>query len=298
LANIRLIKRRIRSIQNTAKITRAMEMVAASKMRKAQERGLAGRPYSDKMVEVVADLTRATMATGSSAPHPLLEVRPEVKKIAVVFVSPDRGMCGGLVSNLSRKIGQFFISSKKPVVSVAVGRKSVDFLRRTGRHMLAEFTNIGDRPSFLETLPISRVVLDEYTGGAVDEVYIAYNRFVSTVVQQPVIEKLLPVDTAQFQSTQEKDAGAGAVEHIYEPDVASVLNELLPRFVEMRVYQVILESIASEQSARMVAMRNATSNARDLVEDLTLQFNKARQDVITRELLDITAGKMALEQEK
>lgn len=298
MANIRLIKRRIRSIQNTAKITRAMEMVAASKMRKAQERGMAGRPYSKKMVEVVADLTRAAMATGSSAPHPLLEVRPEVKKIAVVFVSPDRGMCGGLISNLNRKIGHFFISSSKPVASVAVGRKSVDFLRRTGRQMLAEFTNMGDRPSFLETLPISRIILDEYTSGTVDEVYIAYNQFVSTVSQLPVIEKLLPVDTAQFQSGEEKEAHSRAVEHIYEPDVASVLNELLPRFVEMRIYQVLLESIASEQSARMVAMRNATSNARDLVEDLTLQFNKARQDVITRELLDITAGKMALEQEK
>jgi len=298
LANIRLIKRRIRSIQNTAKITRAMEMVAASKMRKAQERGLAGRPYSNKMVEVIADLTRATKATGGSAPHPLLDTREEVKKIALVFISPDRGMCGGLVSNLNRKVGHFILDKKQPVQTVAVGRKSVDFLRRTGRNILAEFTNLGDRPSFVETLPISRIVLDQYSDGEVDEVYIAYSRFVSTVAQLPVIEKLLPVDTAQFENEDKLKTDVSVVEHTYEPDITGVLNELLPRFVEMRIYQVILESIASEQSARMVAMRNATSNAKELVEDLTLQYNKARQDVITRELLDITAGKMALEQEK
>jgi len=298
LANIRLIKRRIRSIQNTAKITRAMEMVAASKMRKAQERGLAGRPYSNKMVEVIADLTRATKATGGSAPHPLLDMRSEVKKVALVFISPDRGMCGGLVSNLNRKVGHFFLDTKQPVQPVAVGRKSLDFLRRTGRSIFAEFTNLGDRPSFIETLPISRIVLDQYSSGEVDEVYIAYSSFVSTVSQTPVIEKLLPVDTAQFEGGQSSKADVSVVEHTYEPDITGVLNELLPRFVEMRIYQVILESIASEQSARMVAMRNATNNAKDLVEDLTLQYNKARQDVITRELLDITAGKMALEQEK
>ncbi|MFA5451624.1 MAG: ATP synthase F1 subunit gamma [Dehalococcoidales bacterium] len=298
MANIRLIKRRIRSIQNTAKITRAMEMVAASKMRRAQERGLAGRPYSKKMIEVISDLTRATRASGGSAPHPLLDTRGEVKNIALVFISTDRGMCGGLVSNLNRKVGHFYMDKAIPVNSIAVGRKSVDFLRRTGRNVMAEFTNLGDRPSFVETLPISRIVLDEYSRGAVDEVYIAYSSFVSTVSQLPIIEKLLPVDTEQFKSSESDKSDAKAVEHIYEPDIAGVLNELLPRYVEMRIYQVILESIASEQSARMVAMRNATSNAKDLVEDLTLQFNKARQDVITRELLDITAGKMALEQEK
>lgn len=275
-----------------------MEMVAASKMRKAQERGLAGRPYSNKMVEVIADLTRATKSTGGSAPHPLLDMRSEIKNVALVFVSPDRGMCGGLVSNLNRKVGHFFLDTKQPVQSIAVGRKSLDFLRRTGHSIFAEFTNLGDRPSFIETLPISRIVLDQYSNGEVDEVYIAYSSFVSTVSQTPVIEKLLPVDTAQFESGDELKADVSVVEHTYEPDITGVLNELLPRFVEMRIYQVILESIASEQSARMVAMRNATSNAKDLVEDLTLQYNKARQDVITRELLDITAGKMALEQEK
>ncbi len=298
MANIRLIKRRIRSIQNTAKITRAMEMVAASKMRKAQERGLAGRPYSDKMKEVIGDLTLAAQTGGGSAPHPLLDTRENVKNIALIFVSTDRGMCGGLVSNLNRKAGQFLLDKKMPVRSIAVGRKSVDFLRRTGRNIVAEFTNLGDRPSFIETLPISRIVLDEYTNGTVDEVYVVYSRFVSTVSQYAEIEKLLPVDAAHLKKEKEDKPEAGIVEHIYEPDMTSVLNELLPRFVEMRIYQVLLESIASEQSARMVAMRNATGNANDLVDDLTLQYNKARQDVITKELLDITAGKMALEQEK
>ncbi len=298
MANIRLIKRRIRSIQNTAKITRAMEMVAASKMRKAQERGLAGRPYSDKMKEVIGDLTLAAQTGGGSAPHPLLDTREDIKNIALIFVSTDRGMCGGLVSNLNRKAGQFLLDKKMPVRSIAVGRKSVDFLRRTGRNIVAEFTNLGDRPSFIETLPISRIVLDEYTNGTVDEVYVVYSRFVSTVSQYAEIEKLLPVDATHLKKEKEDKPEAGIVEHIYEPDMTSVLNELLPRFVEMRIYQVLLESIASEQSARMVAMRNATGNANDLVDDLTLQYNKARQDVITKELLDITAGKMALEQEK
>jgi F-type H+-transporting ATPase subunit gamma len=298
LANIRLIKRRIRSIQNTAKITRAMEMVAASKMRKAQERGLAGRPYSDKMREVIGDLTRATQASGGSAPHPLLDTRDEVKNIALLFISTDRGMCGGMISNLNRKAGNFFLDNKQPVQSIAVGRKSVDYLRRASRNITAEFTNLGDRPAFIETLPISRVILDEYSNGTVDEVYVIYNRFVSTLSQLAVIEKLLPVETASFENGDKHESDAKAVDHIYEPDMTGVLNELLPRFVEMRVYQVILESIASEQSARMVAMRNATNNANELVEDLTLQYNKARQDVITNELLDITAGKMALEQER
>ena len=156
MANIRLIKRRIRSIQNTAKITRAMEMVAASKMRKAQERGLAGRPYSDKMIEVISDLARATQSREAGAPHPLLEKRSQVKKIALVMVSPDRGMCGGLVSNLNRRVGHFLLGNKTPAQVVAVGRKSVDFARRSSRNMLAEFTNMGDRPSFIETLPVSR----------------------------------------------------------------------------------------------------------------------------------------------
>lgn len=291
MANIRLIKRRIRSVQNTAKITRAMEMVAASKMRKAQERGLAGRPYSEKMIEVISMLARVTQTKVGSAMHPCLECRPDIKKIALVMISPDRGMCGGLVSNLNRKAGYFLLEQKVPVEIIAVGRKSVDFLRRTGRELLAEFTSLGDRPAFVETLPVSRIILDDFASGAIDEAYIAYNRFVTTVNQVPVIERILPVEPAELPAEQ-------AVDYSYEPDDASeVLNHLLPRFVEMRLYQVILESIASEQSARMVAMRNATDNAKELVEDLTLQYNKARQDVITRELLDITAGKMALEQE-
>ena len=156
MANIRLIRRRIRSIQNTAKITRAMEMVAASKMRKAQERGLAGRPYSDKMREVIGDLTRATKASGVSAPHPLLDTRDEVKNIALLFISTDRGMCGGMVSNLNRKAGNFFLENKQPVQSIAVGRKSVDFLRRASRNITAEFTNLGDRPAFIETCDFPR----------------------------------------------------------------------------------------------------------------------------------------------
>ncbi len=260
-------------------------------MRRAQERGLAGRPYAEKMNEVISVLARVAQTKVGSALHPCLECRQEIRSKALVVVSPDRGMCGGLISNLNRTVGTFLLEQKVPVEIVAVGRKGLDFFRRTGRTILAEFTDMGDRPSFVETLPISRIILDDFSSGKVDEAYLVYSRFISTMYQQPVIERILPVVPAELPPDQ-------ATDYTYEPEPGDVLDELLPRFVEMRVYQVILESIASEQSARMVAMRNATENASELVQDLTLQYNKARQDVITRELLDITAGKMALEQER
>jgi len=284
LANIRLIRRRIRGIQSTAKITRAMEMIATLKMRRAQERGLAGRPYSDKISQVLADL--AALPAEGEALHPLLQRRP-VAKIAIVHITPDRGLCGGLNTNINRRTVSFILEQSMPVTLIAVGRKGFDFMRRYGRDIRAEFTRLGDRPSLLDTLPISRIIIDDYTNGIIDLVYLVYAQFISTMVQRPIMQQILPVEPAAIPRAQN-------VDYIYEPGSAAVLGELLPRFVEMQVYHAILESIASEQSARMVAMRNATDNANELIEELTLMYNKARQESITKELLDITGGAVAL----
>lgn len=284
MANIRLIRRRIRSVQNTAKITRAMELVAASKMRRAQERGLAGRPYGERIRQVLADLA------AQPAPEytPALLQRREVKRIGVVHITPDRGLCGGLVTNINRCLGSFILEQKVPVGVVAVGRKGRAFAVRSGADLRADFIQIGDQPSLADTLPISRVICDDYTSEHFDLVYLSYTQFVNTMVQRPVMQQILPVEPAHLPPTQN-------VDYIYEPGPERVLDELLPRFVEMQVYQALLESIASEQSARMVAMRNATENAHELIEELTLTLNKARQEMITRELLDITGGVVALE---
>ena len=284
MADIRIIRRRIRGIQNTAKITKAMEMVAASKMKRTQERGLAGRPYSEKIQQVIADL--ATLPETGRALHPLLQRRP-VAKVAIVHITPDRGLCGGLNTNINRLTASFILEQAVSVTLVAVGRKGFAFMRRCGRDIRAEFTQLGDRPSLLDTLPISRVIIDDYGSAIVDLVYLVYAKFISTMVQRPVLQQLLPVEPASIPAAQN-------VDYIYEPDPDVVLGELLPRFVEMQVYHAILESIASEQSARMVAMRNATDNANELITDLTLMYNKARQESITRELLDITGGVVAL----
>ncbi len=280
----RLLRRRIRSVQNVAKITKAMEMIATARMRRAQEQALAGRPYSEKINQVIADLAAAASKDGAF--HPLLEKRP-VKKIAVVHITTDRGLCGGLNTNMNRLTANFILQQKVPVTLITVGRKGRDFMHRHHLDIRAEFTNIGDHPSLLDTLPISHIIIDDYVSGYIDQVYIAYPRFVTTMVQQPRIELLLPVEPAVLPKTQ-------TAEYIYEPDPSFVLNELLPRFVEMSVYHDILEAIASEQSARMVAMRNATDNANQVIQELTLVLNKARQEMITKELLDLTGGAEAL----
>ncbi len=284
MADIRIIRRRIKGIQSTAKITKAMEMIAASKMRRAQERGLAGRPYSEKIQQVIADLA-ALPETGGIL-HPLLR-RRSIAKVAVVHITPDRGLCGGLNANLNRRTASFILEQSVPVTIINVGRKGLDFMRRHRRDIRAEFTQLGDRPSLLDTLPISHIIIDDYSSGVVDLVYIVYAGFISTMVQRPVLQQLLPVEPASIPTAQN-------VDYIYEPSPDAVLDGLLPRFVEMQVYHAILESIASEQSARMVAMRSASDNADELISDLTLLYNKARQESITKELLDITGGTAAL----
>lgn len=285
MANIRLIRQRIRGVQSISKITRAMEMVATLKMRKAQERGLAGRPYAAKIRQVIADL-EALSQVGESAAHPLLQCRL-VKKIAVVHITPDRGLCGGLHAAINRKTAGFIMEQSVPVTVVSVGRKGAEFMHRYARNIQAEFIRLGDQPGLNDILPISRIIIDTYIAGEVDQVYLAYAQFISTMVQKPVLEQILPVEPADIPRAEN-------VDYIYEPAPAAVLNELLPRFVEMQIYHAILESIASEQSARMIAMRNASESARELIQELTLMYNKARQEAITRELLDIIGGVSAL----
>ncbi len=285
MANIRIIRRRIRSVQNSAKITKAMQMIAASKMRRAQQLTLAGRPYSEKMRDVLADL--AAQPAEAEEVHPLLQHR-EVKRIEIIHITPDRGLCGGLNSNLNRATGRFILEHNVPVSLLTVGRKGRDFMARLGREVRAVFINLGDRPGVADILPIARLAIEDYTSGYVDEVFVTYAEFVTTAIQRPVTLKLLPVEPASLPPGQ-------AVGYIYEPHSLEVLGALLPRFVEMQLYHALLESIASEHSARMVAMRAATDNALEMIDSLTLMLNKARQESITRELLDIVGGAAALE---
>ena len=284
MASIQALRRRIRSIHGTTKIVRAMEMVATAKMRRTQQRALAGRPYTEKIRQVIADLAVEPRIKGKILP--LLQKR-EVKKIAVVHIGTDRGLCGGLNTNLNRLVGEFVLKQKVPVSVITVGRKARTFARIAKLDVRAEFSGISDRATMQETMSIPRVVMDDYSKGEVDFVYLAYPDFISTMVQKPTIQTLLPIEPAKLPPGQ-------VSEYIYEPDPFSVLNELLPRFVEMEIYHAVLELIASEQSARMVAMRNAGDNAEDLIKDLTLSLNKVRQEMITKEICDISGGAEAL----
>ena len=263
-----------------------MEMIAASKMRRAQTSVLAGRPYSEKISAVIADLA-AQPGEESGTPHSLLEVRP-VKKVQLVLMSPDRGLCGGLHSNLNRRAAQFIAEQQAPVSLITVGRKGRDFMVRYGQDVKAVFINMGDRPTVADITPISSMVIDQFSSGDADEVYLGYAEFVNTTLQRPIVQKLLPIEPAEL--TSESRVG-----YIYEPDSLTVLGSLLPRFVEMQIYHALLELNASEQSARMVAMRSATDSASEMASDLTLVANKVRQESITNELLDIIGGAAALE---
>ena len=285
MPSVRDIRRRIRSVENTGKVTNAMSLIAASKMRRAQLAVTDGRPYAEKIHEVIATL--AAQPTDEDTVHPLLATRP-VKTVGMVVITPDRGLAGGMHASINRQVARYILGNDATVRSIVVGRKGRDFLVRYTDTVQAVFTDLSDRVSLADTTAISRLVIDGYTNGEFDEVHLAYMRFVSTVQQQPVIERILPVEPAELESAQR-------VGYIYEPDPATVLSALLPQFVEMQVYHAILESIASEQSARMVAMRNATDNANSLASDLTLVMNKLRQDSITNELLDLVGGQVAMQ---
>ncbi len=284
---LRIIRRRIRTIQSTAKITRAMELVAASKMRRAQLNAIAARPYAERLRWVLADLAETLGGVDPADLHPLLRPRPEVKAVELILVTPNRGLSGGLPANLNRRAAQFVLDQGKPTRVIAVGRKGRDFMRRTGQQIVAEFLELGDYPAFLDVAPVANVAINDFLNGDADEVHLQYAEFVNTVTQRPTVIKLLPIEAPE-------EAATHGVDYIYEPSREAVLAELLPRYIERQVYGAILEAGASEQSARMVAMRNATDNATELMQDLTLVYNKARQESITSELLDIVGGVEAL----
>ena len=285
MPSVRQIKRRIRSVENTAKITKAMSMIAASKMRRAQEAALQGRPYSEHMQNLLANLAAQPMDEDEI--HPLLQRRP-VTNVGLIVISPDRGLTGGLISNINRAASAFIEEQEANVKTVAVGRKSRDFLVRTGLDVRAVFSDLPDRPLLTDITPAAHILIEDFTNGEMDAVYVAYAEFVNTTVQRPKVEQLLPVVPADLEATQ-------AVGYIFEPDAQTVLSELLPRYVEMQLYHALLEGIASEQSSRMVAMQNATDSADEMVDDLTLVMNKVRQETITRDLLDIVSGVAAVE---
>ena len=286
MPSLRQIRRRIRTVQNTGKITRAMEMVAAVKMRRAQQATMAARPYAEKMAELLSHL--AGMPSDED-PHPLLRNRP-IERVTLVHVTPDRGLCGALSGNLNRRAGAFILEDNAgtPVSVVTVGRKGRDFMVRANREVQAVFDGLGDRPELMDIVPLARLIMDSFIDGETDAVFIAYGQFVNTIVQRPTLQQLLPVVPAELAADK-------AVGYIYEPIPADVLDALLPRYVEMELYHAVLEGIASEQSARMVAMRNATDNASELVKDLTLEANKVRQEAITNELLDIIGGTLTFQ---
>lgn len=282
MPSLRQIRRRIRSVQNTAKVTKAMEMVAAAKFRRAQQRYAEGRPYAERMRGLLADLAAQPMEDPEQM-HPLLRRHAEVKRVEVVHITPDRGLCGGLPGALNRRTGAFMVESRAPVTVIAVGKKGRDFMVRYGREVRAVFTDVGDRPRLADVLAMARLVIDDYTNGYADLVYLTYSQYISAGVQRPLMRQLLPIEPARLEASQ-------AVGYIYEPRPLAVLSSLLPRFVEMQLYHAVLEGVASEQAARMVAMRNATDSALEMVDGLTLVMNKVRQESITKELLDIVGG--------
>jgi F-type H+-transporting ATPase subunit gamma len=285
------LRRRIRSIKNTAQITKAMQMVAASKMRRAQQAALAGRPYATLLNNVLRELT----AAAGDFSHPLMETR-EAKKRGVILISTDKGLCGALNANLFREAAQF---NTDTTFYVAAGKRAAQFLVRTKRRLVAEFT-YKDAPLFSEARAISKSLQQMFLDGDVDRVDILFSNFVSTLTQRPEVRPFLPVG-----EIKEVDAEVGAkptsaellkgpTEFVFEPSAAQVFGALLPHYLNFQVYQILLEARASEQSARMVAMKNATDNALQLIKDLTLEYNKIRQANITKELLEITTAQMAV----
>ncbi len=293
MPSYRQIKRRIRSVQNTAKITNALQLVAASKMRRAQLRAAAARPYAERLRAVLANLA-AQVDTGGEgdAVHPLLEQRLG-SRVTLVVISPNRGLSGGLPGNINRRVLQTIREAgpEAQIRGIAVGKKGRDFMVRGGFHVVAEYLDLGDYPSAADVSPIVREVIDDFLGGETDRVLVIYPDFINTATQRPTVRQVLPVEPPEGSTAGE----GGLIDYIYEPSAAVVLAQLLPRYIEMQIYEAVLQNVASFYSAQMVAMKNATDAANDMVDSLTLAANKARQEQITKELLDIVGGVAALE---
>ena len=292
MAGSKEIRTKIKSVQNTRKITKAMEMVSASKMRKAQERMRAARPYGDKIRNIAAHMAGAN----PEYRHPFLIRRTEIKAAGVILVTTDKGLCGGLNTNVLRmltaKLKELETAGVK-IEATAIGNKGFGFLNRIGAKVVSHAVQIGDRPHLDKLIGPVKLQLDAYAAGKIDVVYLAYTGFINTMKQEPQIEQLLPLTADKFaQSAAEKRAYGW--DYIYEPDAKSVVDDLLVRYVEAIVYQAVAENMASEQSARMVAMKSASDNAKDVIDDLQLTYNKARQAAITKELSEIVGGAAAV----
>ncbi|HEU0236579.1 MAG TPA: ATP synthase F1 subunit gamma [Candidatus Limnocylindrales bacterium] len=283
MASQRDIRRRIGAVRNIKQITRAMQFVAASKLRRAQEATLASRPYSEKIDEVLADLA----AVLGAEDHPLLADREDGKRL-IILITTDRGLAGPLNTNTVRFAAREITEHQGDLAVVTVGRKGRDAMRRARVPIEAHFAGFGDRPSFSDVIPLARLVTDDFLSGDYGRIEMIYSRFISTLAQKPVKDQLLPIDYGQDTAQ-----GIPGNQFLFEPNPASVLEQLLPRYVATRLFQAVLESKASEESSRMVAMKNATENAEELIEDLTLSYNKVRQSNITREMIEIASGARA-----
>ena len=289
MASGKEIRTKILSVQNTRKITKAMEMVAASKMRKAQERMKAARPYGDKVRRIAANLSRAN----SEYKHPFLTKKDKVSNAGLIVITTDKGLCGGLNTNVLRlalgRIKDWDAAGVKNVRVSCVGNKGLGFMQRLGANVVSKVTGLGDTPHLEKLIGPIKVLLDAYSAGEVDVVFVAYTRFVNTMKQEPVLEQLLPLSGEQLRDDQ-----AHSWDYLYEPDSKVVVDELLVRYVEALVYQSVAENMASEQSARMVAMKAASDNAGTVIKDLQMVYNKTRQAAITKEIAEIVGGAAAV----
>ena len=287
MAGSKEIRNKIKSVENTRKITKAMEMVAASKMRKAQERMRASRPYSEKIRSVAANLSHAN----PDYKHPFLQKRDHVKNIGVIMVTSDKGLCGGLNTNAMRlmvnKIKEWEGADAK-VQATAIGNKGLGFLMRYGIPVVSQVIGLGDKPHLEKMIGPIKTQLDQFADGRIDALYLCYTKFINTMKQETMCEQLLPLSGEKLGAP---DAGW---DYLYEPDAKTVLDELLERYLESLVYSAVAENIASEQSARMVAMKSASDNAKKVIGDLKLTYNKARQAAITKELSEIVGGAAAV----
>ncbi|MFH2101984.1 MAG: ATP synthase F1 subunit gamma [Chloroflexota bacterium] len=294
MASAREMRLRIRSVQNISQVTRALEAVSASRVRKAVAAVSMTRAYATKAWQV---LTHIAGQPGRGTLHPLLTNRPEVRNTLVVVLSGDRGLAGAYNTNIIRFLAQQFDHYEAPVSYIAVGRKGRDMLIRRRKQVIAEFSNLPAAPSFMDVSAIGRLAVSEFLNGTVDEVYLVYTDYINMVKQEPTIKKLLPLEVetseARVQTFQHQHLTAA---YLYEPGEQEILDEIVPRFTGLQIYQAVLESLASEHAARMVAMRNATDNAIDLAAQLQLDYNKARQQSITNDLLNIAGGAEALNQ--
>ncbi len=294
MASSREIRNKIKSIKNTQKITRAMEMVAASKMRKAQDRMKKARPYGEKIRNVAAHMSKASVEYR----HPFLVHHDSAKKTGIIVVTSDKGLCGGLNTNVLRRVVseiRTWETGGEQVEACCIGNKGLGFMGRFGVSIISQITGLGDTPNMEKLIGAVKVVLDAYTENKLDRVYIFYNRFVNTMKQEPVMEQLLPLTDERMSSgSDEAKVLRAPWDYIYEPEAKPVIDDVMVRYIEALVYQAVAENMASEQSARMVAMKAASDNAGNLIDELTLIYNKSRQAAITKELSEIVGGAAAV----